>query len=103
MHSHSHFPFLRFPRVFPFFPFFRFSRFRPFLRFRPNSWNNLFMKLLLLLGAAVALIGCGKSEVVTIGEPGEKGTYRREIDKSKDIAGQASEKIKEGNKEAFDK
>ena len=62
------------------------------------------MKALILLAAtALALTGCGKSEVVTIGEPGEKGTYRREIDKSKDIAGQASEKIKEGNKEAFDK
>ena len=59
------------------------------------------MKLFLLAILVVSAIGCGKSETVTIGEPGEKGVYRREIDKSKDVAGQASEKIKEGDKEAF--
>jgi len=53
--------------------------------------------ILVVLGA----IGCGKSETVTIGEPGEKGILRKDIDTSKDVAGKASDKIKEGNKEAF--
>ena len=62
------------------------------------------MKALLILAtSALILSGCGKSEIVRIGEPGEKGTYERQIDKSKDTAAAASEKIKEGNKEAFDK
>lgn len=62
------------------------------------------MKALLILAAtALTLTGCGKSEIVRIGEPGEKGTYERQIDKSKDTAAIASEKVKEGNKEAFDK
>ncbi|MEI7986804.1 MAG: hypothetical protein WCI55_14355 [Armatimonadota bacterium] len=59
------------------------------------------MKFFVLGIVVLAAIGCGKSETVTIGEPGQKGTYQREIDKSKDIAGQASEKIKQGDKEAF--
>ncbi len=61
------------------------------------------MKFAILGILVLAAIGCGKSEVVTIGGPGEKGTYERQIDKSKDTAAVASEKIKEGNKEAFDK
>ena len=60
------------------------------------------MKALLLLAAtALALIGCGKSETVTIGTPGEKGIIRRDIDTSKDTAAGMSEKIKQGNKDAF--
>ncbi len=59
------------------------------------------MKFVFLGIVVLAAIGCGKSETVTIGEPGEKGVYRREIDKSKDTADQASEKIREGDKEAF--
>jgi hypothetical protein len=59
------------------------------------------MKFVLLAILALSAFGCGKSEVVTIGEPGEKGTYQRQIDKSKDVAGQASEKVKDGDKEAF--
>ena len=59
------------------------------------------MKFVILGILALAAIGCGKSETVTIGEPGEKGVYQREIDKSKDVAGVASEKVKEGDKEAF--
>jgi hypothetical protein len=59
------------------------------------------MKFAILGIIVLSAIGCGKSETVTIGEPGEKGVYRREIDKSKDVAGQASEKIKQGDKDAF--
>jgi len=59
------------------------------------------MKLILLGFVALMLLGCGQSEKVTIGEPGEKGTYQREIDKSKDTASEASVKVKEGDKEAF--
>jgi hypothetical protein len=59
------------------------------------------MKFVFLGLIVLAAIGCGKSETVTIGEPGEKGVYRREIDKSKSTADQASEKIREGDKEAF--
>ena len=60
------------------------------------------MKALLVLAVtALALVGCGKSEVVKIGEPGEKGLYQQQIDKSKDTAAAASEKVKQGDKEAF--
>ncbi len=59
------------------------------------------MKLVLLAIAATAVVGCGQSETVTIGEPGQKGTYQREIDKSKDTAAEATGKVKEGDKEAF--
>lgn len=59
------------------------------------------MKLFLLGLVVLVLAGCGKSEVVRVGEPGEKGTYQREIDKSKDTAAEASAKVKEGDKEAF--
>ena len=60
------------------------------------------MKALILLAAtALVLSGCGKSETVTIGEPGEKGIIRRDIDTSKGTAAAASEKIKQGDKEAF--
>ena len=59
------------------------------------------MRYLLVLVALLCLAGCGKSEVVRLGEPGEKGTYERQIDKSKDTAAAASAKVKEGDKEAF--
>ena len=59
------------------------------------------MKFAILGILILAAIGCGKSETVTIGEPGEKGILRKDIDTSKDVAGKASDKIKEGNKEAF--
>ena len=59
------------------------------------------MKFAILGILVLAAIGCGKSETVTIGDPGEKGTYQRQIDTSKSTAAAASEKVKEGNKEAF--
>jgi hypothetical protein len=57
--------------------------------------------LLLIVTLALILTGCGKSETVTIGEKGEKGILRRDIDTSKDTANGMSEKIKQGNKDAF--
>ena len=65
------------------------------------SWNKGLMKIFVLGIFVIALIGCGKSETVTIGEPGEKGILQKDIDKSKDTAAAATEKVKEGNKEAF--
>jgi dihydroxyacetone kinase len=59
------------------------------------------MKLFLLAILVVTAIGCGKSETVTIGEPGEKGVYRREIDKSKDTADEATKKVKQDDEEGF--
>ena len=59
------------------------------------------MKFALLGIIVLAAVGCGKSETVTIGEKGEKGILQRDIDTSKGTAAAASEKIKEGNKEAF--
>lgn len=54
-----------------------------------------------ILTVACSLTSCGSSKTVTIGEPGEKGVYRRQIDKANDVAGQASEKIKSGEKDVY--
>ncbi len=60
------------------------------------------MRLFILFaGACLLLMGCGPSEKVTIGEPGEKGVLQRDIDQSKSTAAEASAKVKEGDKEAF--
>lgn len=59
------------------------------------------MRIILLGFVALFVVGCGQSEKVTIGNPGEKGVYQREIDKSKDTATEASAKVKDGDKEAF--
>lgn len=59
------------------------------------------MKLFLLVLAAASMVACGKSETVKIGEPGEDGAYQKQIETSKDTAAQASEQVKQNDKEAF--
>lgn len=60
------------------------------------------MRVLMLLAVAcLIVVGCGPSEKVTIGEPGEKGVLQRDIDQSKSTAAEATAKVKEGDKEAF--
>lgn len=59
------------------------------------------MKYVVLVLSLCLLASCGPSEKVTVGEPGEKGILQRDIDQSKDTAAQASEQVKQGNKEAF--
>lgn len=68
---------------------------------RANSWNKDVMKALLLAAAAVVLLGCGSDKSVTVGDPGEKGVIRHDIDQAKDVAHGASEQIKQGDKDAY--
>ena len=55
--------------------------------------------ILLFAFAALGLWACGKDETVRVGEPGEKGIYKNNIDTAKNIAGGASEKEKQGEKD----
>ena len=68
---------------------------------RTKVWNNPAVKWILILVSGLLLIGCGPSEKVTIGEPDEKGVLQKDIDQSKDTAAQATQKVKEGDKDAF--
>ncbi len=60
------------------------------------------MKLVwIILAAMLILVGCGKDQTVTVGKPGEKGEYRHDIDKAKDTAATATDRIKSGEKEVY--
>ena len=60
------------------------------------------MKALILILAALILVGCGKKDTaVTVGEPGQKGVIRHDIDQSKEIANGTSDKIKQGEKDVY--
>ncbi len=50
---------------------------------------------------AVSCVGCGEGKTVTVGEGEGKGVYQRSIDKSRDVAAGASEKIKSGEKDVY--
>lgn len=65
----------------------------------PKPWNNSTMRFILVGILALSIIGCGKSETVAIGEAGEKGTYQRQIDTSKETASDATAKVQQDNKE----
>ena len=64
-------------------------------------WNNSTMKIVLGIVCLLAVIGCGHDKVVTVGEPGAKGEYRRDIDKANDVAAESTSRIKTGEKEIY--
>jgi hypothetical protein len=43
-----------------------------------------------MLAALGAIYGCGGDKTAYIGDPAEKGTYLRSVDKAKDVAAQES-------------
>ena len=49
---------------------------------------------------AAALAGCAHDSTVTVGPPGQKGVIRSSIDRSRDVAKEASDRIQQGNKDA---
>lgn len=55
----------------------------------------------LFLASLAALSGCGPDQKVTVGKPGEKGEYRRDIDRAKEISTKASQKIKQGESDVY--
>ena len=57
------------------------------------------MKALLLALIALALVGCGSDKTVAVGDPGQKGVVRHDIDQSKDIAHGVSEQTRQGEKD----
>ena len=60
------------------------------------------MRLFFLAIVIASLAGCGPDKIVRVGEETDQpGVIRRDIDKSKDIAGEASSRISDGEKEAY--
>lgn len=57
--------------------------------------------LALLFLVAFAAIGCGADKTVQVGEPGQKGVYRTNIDKASNVAGEATSRIKQGEKDVY--
>ena len=53
------------------------------------------MRWILLVLATTVVMGCGSSTTVTVGEPGQKGILRTSIDTSRDVAKDATEKVKQ--------
>lgn len=64
-----------------------------------ETWNKAYVKLLIL--GALALIvaaGCSSGDTtVRVGEPGQKGVVRTDIDQSRGVAQQASQRVHEGD------
>jgi hypothetical protein len=57
------------------------------------------MRLILLsVAAAIVLCGCGESNV-TVGEPGQKGIVRTDIDHSRATAQAASDRVHQGEQD----
>ena len=55
------------------------------------------------LGLAVLAfaVGCGHDEVVHVGAKGEQGEYKRDIERAKDVANTADQKLKDGERDVY--
>lgn len=59
--------------------------------------GGLFLLALLFSGCA------SEDKKVTIGEPGQKGTYKRGVDSANDVAGKATESVRQGEQDVYGK
>ncbi len=58
------------------------------------------MKRILVVGSLAALtLGCGETKSVTVGDGESKGAYKRTINSAGDVAGKASESVKQGERD----
>jgi len=57
------------------------------------------MKLTLLALAGILVAGCASESSVTVGDPGQKGVVRSDIDRAQSAAQTASAKVHEGDKD----
>ncbi len=61
------------------------------------------MKLILIALVGVVVTGCSTSDSnVTVGEPGQKGIVATDIDQSKGVAQDATDRVQQGNKDLGD-
>jgi hypothetical protein len=61
------------------------------------------MKTILIALVAIVVAGCSAGDSnVTVGEPGQKGIVRTDIDRSKSVAQDATDRVSEGNKDLGD-
>ncbi len=65
--------------------------------------SNL-MKLGIWVGLLLflpAIMGCGSDKKVTVGEPGEDGTYKRSVDAANNVSNEENKRLSEGEKTAY--
>lgn len=55
------------------------------------------MKVIFLAAIAVIAIGCGSDQTVTVGDSNQPGAYKSSIDRSRQVANTASDRIKQGD------
>lgn len=57
--------------------------------------------LILFALGALSIGGCGTDKTVKVGEPGQKGVYKSDIDKAKAIGAEATTRIKQGERDVY--
>lgn len=55
----------------------------------------------LLFVVLLVAVGCGSPRTVQVGEPGQSGVIKRDVDKAQSTADEASDRIRRGEREVY--